>query len=388
MNSSINVTQNHENLPSFFDQYAHRKLSEQDQRVRESLHRRQITLSKILKLEDAYKISFDIGNNISLNFLESQLLKQIEVAADFIRDFQIGILGQRTGLFQLYEVEIAIDNQLRNTLVFAAGKLSIHIPYCQSRFLGRYLQDQELKKLWNLGKHLAKNSPIRKLWWLFNPIGEFRSNLRTTLVLAAQKQILGIDKLVLKFGLADLSDSDAQPPGNMTVEQTSSSFKDSVITFLKASVNEEKLGFNLELALQNQDDSTLVQLLSLYRENLTDSAQIEELIETSALSLQEVIHEEQSKLNLKMFGFVNVGNYHRIDVALNLSSGYLKKYIEIVPRKTEIKALQFGFVNVYTIDDITVKPSFHSAIKINFETAALERSLRELSPQGSLLTPK
>lgn len=101
-----------------------------------------------------------------------------------------------------------------------------------------------------------------------------------------------------------------------------------------------------------------------------------------------MIHEEQSKLNLKMFGFVNVGNYHRIDVALNLSSGYLKKYVEIVPRKTEIKALQFGFVNVYTINDITVKPSFHSAIKINFETAALERSLRELSPQGSLLTPK
>ncbi|NEO97532.1 MAG: hypothetical protein F6K58_02230 [Symploca sp. SIO2E9] len=356
--------------------------------MHESLHRRQIPLSNISRLEDAYKISFEIANNISLNFIENQVLRQIEVAADFIRDFQIGILGQRTGIFQLYEIEIAIDHHLRKTLIFEAGKLSIYIPYCQSRFIGRYLQYQELKKLWNRGKHLAKDSPIRKLWWLFNPIGEFRSNLRATLVLAAQKQILGIDKFVLKFGLADLSDSDAQPPENLTLDYKSSSFKDNVIAFLKASVNEEKLGLNLELALKDQDDSSLIKLLNLYRENLTDSAQIEELIETSALSLQEVIHEEKSKVNLKMFGFVNVGNYHRIDVELNFSSGYLKKYVEIISRKAEVKAIQFGFVNVYTIDDITVKPSFHGAIKVNFEAAALERALRELFPQDSLLTPK
>jgi hypothetical protein len=79
-----------------------------------------------------------------------------------------------------------------------------------------------------------------------------------------------------------------------------------------------------------------------------------------------------------MFGFVNVGNYHRIDVALNLSSGYLNKYIEVIPRKANIKAVLFGFVNVYTIDDITVKPNFHGGMKLNFETAALEKSLKEL----------
>ena len=74
-----------------------------------------------------------------------------------------------------------------------------------------------------------------------------------------------------------------------------------------------------------------------------------------------------------------MGNYHRIDVDLNLSAGYLKKYIEIVPRKADVKAIQFGFVNVYTIDDITVTPNLHSAMKIDFETAALERALQELN---------
>ena len=114
------------------------------------------------------------------------------------------------------------------------------------------------------------------------------------------------------------------------------------------------------------------------KKNLADPGQIEELIDTGVFSLQEIIHEEKSKVDIKMFGFVNVGNYHRIDVALNLSSGYLKKYVELVPRKVELKAIQVGFVNVYTIDDITVKPNFHGAMKLNFEAAALERSLREL----------
>ena len=79
-----------------------------------------------------------------------------------------------------------------------------------------------------------------------------------------------------------------------------------------------------------------------------------------------------------MWGFVNVGNYHRIDVDLNISTGYWKKYIELVPRKANVKAVQFGFVNVYTIDDITVKPNLHRSVNIDFETAALERSLQEL----------
>jgi hypothetical protein len=60
---------------------------------------------------------------------------------------------------------------------------------------------------------------------------------------------------------------------------------------------------------------------------------MEELIDAGALSLQEVIHEEQSHVNVKMFGLVNVGNYHRIDVALNLSSGYLRKYVELFQEK-------------------------------------------------------
>jgi hypothetical protein len=116
----------------------------------------------------------------------------------------------------------------------------------------------------------------------------------------------------------------------------------------------------------------------LFKKNLADPGQMEELIDAGILTLQEVIHEEQSQVEIKMFGFVNVGNYHRIDVALNLSSGYLKKYVELVPRKALIKATLFGFVNIYTVDDVTVKPNYHGAIKLNFEAAALEQALREL----------
>jgi hypothetical protein len=199
-------------------------------------------------------------------------------------------------------------------------------------------------------------------------------------LLAVQKQILGIDKLLVKFGLVDVGDNPSQPEKDDTA--TTQSFKENAIAFLKTTVKEDKLGVNLELTLKNQDEATLARLLDLYKKNLADPGQMEELIDTGVLSLQEVMTEEQSEVDIKMVGFVNVGNYHRIDVTLNLSSGFLRKYIEVIPRKAQIKAIQFGFVNVYTIDDITVKPNFHGAIKLDYETAALEQALRELQLAG------
>jgi hypothetical protein len=211
-------------------------------------------------------------------------------------------------------------------------------------------------------------------------------------LLAVQKQILGIDKLAIELGLANLSDDqilrskevdrEVQDFKNATLltdrVNATSTLASEIITFLKQAVNEDKLGVDLDLILNKQDEATLVKLLGLFKKNLADPSQMEELINVAVLSLQEVIHEEQSQVEIKMFGLINVGNYHRIDVALNLSAGYLKKYIELVPRKAEVKAIQFGLVNVYTIDDITVKPNFHSAMKLHFETAALERALKEL----------
>ncbi|MEC4986911.1 MAG: hypothetical protein SAK42_22645, partial [Oscillatoria sp. PMC 1076.18] len=95
-------------------------------------------------------------------------------------------------------------------------------------------------------------------------------------------------------------------------------------------------------------------------------------------TINQVISQEKSKINVKMFGFVNVGNYHRIDVELNFNFGNIKKYLELVPREVEIKAVLFGFVNVYTVDDITVKAKIISSLKIDLETAACERSLQDL----------
>ncbi len=379
MTQTLNRAQNHEDFLYFFQQYATEALKTQDLNVNESLRRRQLPVTKIRRLEDAYTISFKLGNNIRLNQIKKQVLQQIDAAAYFIRDFQIGVLGQQTSIFHLYEIEIQIERNIRYALAFESGKLLIQIPYWQVNFLGRHISYQQMKDCWNRGQHLPKVSPTRRVWWLFNPIGEFRSNLRSMLLLAVQKQILGIDKLFIKFGLVE---DHHQNLSEKTGEPKNQSFKENAIAFLKATVNEDKLGVNLELALKNQDETALVRLLGLFKKNLADPGQIEELIDTGVLTLQEVIHEEQSQVDIKMFGFVNVGNYHRIDVALNLSSGFLKKYVELVPRKAEVKAIQFGFVNIYTIDDITVKPNFHGAMSFNFETAALERALRELQLVG------
>lgn len=372
MAQALNQTQNPEASLDVFQHYAAESLQNHEQEVREALTRRHIPLINVQSLGEAYKISLKLGDDISLKSIQKTVLQQIDAAAYFIRDFQIAVLGQRTSVFHLYEVEIQIERNIKYSLRFESGKLLIQLPYWQVSFLNRHLSYQELITEWNRGKHLSKGSPVRQLWWLFNPIGELRSNLRAMLLLAVQKRILGIDQLFVKFGPLDVGE---YPKADVMGSQN---FKDSAIAFLKQTVDEDKLGLNLDLVLKNQDETTLAQLLGLFKKNLADPGQMEELIDAGTLTLQEVIHEEQSQVGIKMYGFVNVGNYHRIDVALNLSSGYLKKYVELVPRKAEVKAVLFGFVNVYTIDDITVKPNFHGAMKLNFEAAALERALREI----------
>lgn len=247
------------------------------------------------------------------------------------------------------------------------------------------LSCQDIKNLWNQGKHFEKNSSFYRSWWLFNPIGELRSNLRGMLLLAINKKILRIDKILNEYGCAEQSERKPQFLSNKIGDiinfnhnLTALQIHTAILTFLKTTVNEEKLGVNLEQILKDQDEATLAHLLALFKNNLTDPSQIEEILSTGVLILKEVMEEQESKVQIKMLGFVNVGNYHYIDVALSLSSGYLKQYIEVIPRKTAINATLLGFVNVYTIDDITVKPNFHGALHLNFETVALERALTEL----------
>lgn len=374
MTRSLPRSRNYEDFLNFFQDYAIQALRNRDEEVSDALRRRQIPPSKIRPLDETYTIVLKLGSNLRLNPIKKQVLKQIEAAAYLIRDFQIGILGQRTGVFHLYEVEIQIERHIPYALTFESGKLLVQIPYWQASFLERYLPYQQLKTLWHRGEQFAKRSPVRRAWWLFDPIGEFRTNLRTMLLLAVQKQILGIDKFFTKFGLADTETQARVTDG----EPKKRGFKEGAIAYLKTTVDEDKLGINLDLALKDRDDKSVARLLSLYKQNLADPGQMEELIDAGILSLQEYLCEEQSQVDIKMYGFVNVGNYHRIDVTLNLSAGYLKKYVELVPRKTDVKAVQFGFVNVYTIDDITVKPNFHGAMKLNVEAAALERALQEL----------
>lgn len=355
-------------------------LRRQDLEVRDALLRRQIPPQKVPRLESTYGITVRVGTGLSRHPLQAGIERQIEAAAAFLRDFQIGILGQRTTLFQLYEIELLVDKKVRRSFSYCAGKILIQLQYPKLARSRKYFRYQELLNTWNTGKHLPKKSALRRLWWLFNPIGDFRSNLKSTLILAVQKQILGLDKLLLRFGLLEASESDKIMSDNRD-PLVPQNFKQGVIAYLKNAVNEKKLGIDLELVLQSKDDRALLQLLRRYKETLTDPTQIEDIVDVATLTLQEAIREEQSKIDIKMLGFVNVGNYHRIDIDINLSAGYWRKYVEIIPRKNEIKALQFGFVNVYTVDDVTVAPTFHQGMRVDFETAALEKTLREFWEQ-------
>ena len=384
---AINQTQTAEDLLEFFKKYATELLRKQNQEIGEALRRRNIDTGTIQPLEKVYGISFKLSNIISLESIKDQILQQIDAIVYFIRDIHIGVIGQRSALFPLYDVEIIIDKNIKKRFKWESGKLLLYIPYINLRFFKSHFSYQTLKSLWNRGEHLDKFSPIYKFWWLFNPLGEFCSHLRLMLLLVIEKQILKINKMFTELGVIDFQKEQHLVKKDDFIGTNTNKFKpikkklevyQTILTFLKSTVDEDKLEIKLEDVLKKQNEETLIHLLSLFKKNLADPIQIEDIINTSLLSLKEVIQEEQSQIDIKMFGFVNVGNYHRIDVALNLSSGAIKNYIQVIPRKIGIKVILYGLVNVYTIDDITVKPNFQGALKLDFETATLERTLKEL----------
>ncbi|AFZ15974.1 hypothetical protein [Allocoleopsis franciscana] len=385
MTQPVNVSKKTEDLLASFQQYGYELLKKQNKEVRDALRRRHINTEDLTDIEEIYTIYCRLSSLTPLEEIKEQILQQIDEVISFIKDFQIGVLGQYNTLFHFYEVEIIIGKNIRQLFKFESSKLLIQIPYLRLRFLNARLSCQNIKNLWNQGKHFDKTSPFYKYWWLFNPIGEFRSNLRRMLLLARDKKVLGLDKLLSEYGFVEQRGRKSQflndeigDRSNFKHDLAGLQVHAAILAFLKSTVNEEKLRSNLDQILKDQDEATLVHLLALFKKNLTDPSQIEEIVSTGILILKEVMEEEESKVHIKMLGFVNVGNYHRIDVALSLSSGYLKQYIEVIPRKTAINATLFGLVNVYTIDDITVKSNFHGSLHLNFETVALERALKEL----------
>lgn len=371
MDTSIQPqTRSAEDMREFFHQYAAKLLNLQQQQVDEALKRRQVAPQESTRLEEIYQISLKLGKDIPLDKVKHKILQQLDAAADFIRDFHIGILGQKTAYFQIHEIEIYLDYKIKPLFKFSSCKLLIHIPYSAWWFEFRTLTSQEIAIRWEKGDQVDKLSPIHKYWWLLNPIGEFRASLRAMLKQAGQNQILKIDNLLDKFGLNSLESSSKR------VEE--GRFKDEAIALLKDTASSDKLGRDLTLILKNQSESMLLQLLSKYKHNLIEPRQREAMVEVGALTMQEAQQQEDSHVSIKMFGMVNVGNYHRIDVAINVNSGDLKKYVQQITRQIDVNAVMWGMVNVYTIDDITVKPSVHWSLAVDWETAALEKSLKEL----------
>ncbi|NJL02402.1 MAG: hypothetical protein HC910_18245 [Spirulinaceae cyanobacterium SM2_1_0] len=357
-------------LQTFSDEYVAIALAARDAEVQAALARRQVLDDRLPSLAEAYRLVVQPGPRLARKpNAQTRLRQQIEAAADFLRDFQISVFGQRTLMFQLYELTIRLGVPGPKRFQFQAG----HLQIARSP---KPLTQAALQQSWNQGKHLSSQSPLRNAWWLFNPLGEVRSNLKGALLFAVQRQVLGLDRVLARLGFAELPATVEAPPG----------FREQAIAYLSETVDRHKLDFDLDAALEQQSDRWLSQLLRRFRQHLLDPGGLESMLDVASLSLQETLAEERSQVKIQMFGFVNVGNYHRIDVAVNLSSGYLKKYVEVVPRQANVQATLFGFVNIYTIDDITVKPNLHQAVKLDFATAAFEQAYRELgeSPAGSL----
>lgn len=301
---------------------------------------------------------------------KARLEEQAESAAEFLKDFHFRMLGRNLSLFKVRKIRICTNghSQLDPTLTYDRAKFELtlwigpkqttNIPVSPLRRnnLHPYTRDQ-IKQAWDesdaFGKRLftgevldARKNPVRVYWKFLNPVGQVRTALRDGLRSAALLSVKTLKALNEEGGAKGL--------------------KDKMLSLLGADGSR----------LDGMDDAALRRLSSSWLEKLEDPKAAEEMaVAALSKSLQAAIESQNTKIKRKQWGFVNVENFHKIDVTLN--TGDIQTYREVVqvPDNLDIDVTQVGFVNVSTTDRVEVSVVLSAMVPARtFEIATL-RSL-------------
>lgn len=326
-----------------------------------------------------YGISFDKACNPWTNGLlardreyKERLEAQAAVAAAFLSDFHFRMLGANVSLLKVRKIKVCTGGRgpAEPTLSFDRARFEltlwigpkqptpIEVPSLRRNNLHPYSLE-ELKQGWKDGdafgkKYVvgdffdARKNPIRVYWKFLNPIGEVRTALRDGIRVAALKSAKAIADLRtdgaagLREKMLDLLENDAE---------------------VKAA-----------------DDAKILTLAEKWQGKLESPESSEEMaVAALSKSLQSAIESKNTTIKRKQWGFVNVENFHKIDVSLTV--GDIPQYREMitVPDNLDIDVSQVGFVNVSTTDRVEVDVVLRSFISPRlFEKATLRTLVHPL----------
>lgn len=301
-----------------------------------------------------------------------QIARQIESAAHFIYVYHQMVYGRPRGPFAIREIEICPKSTVKSDLSFIGGKLIIGVPYTLVQGYRPWTSDELLKK-WQGGEHLLQDGDIfnklftknklRKIWTLFDPIGQVRLSLRQSFYDRAR----GLE-------------------GSLKLLSGQDSFGRWKQILWDHMLDSRRLRFAHDQALERLfAENKGGQLLKNWQ-CLAQNPSTAEDFSWGALSVfEDAFNSTNSQVDVTIkAGLVAVGNYHQIGVRLTVSQGPYEEYMPVSllappTSTTQIKAdVQGGLVAVFTIDDIKVDVAmklFSQMVPKSLETATFDRAV-------------
>jgi len=297
---------------------------------------------------------------------KERLEAQAVSAAAFLSDFHFRMLGSNISLFKLRKIKvcvgshdvsapsIAYDRARFQLTLYIGPKQAPNVPVLPIRRnnLHPYTLD-DLKEAWKNGDHFgkkyvvgdffdARKNPVRVYWNFLNPIGEVRTALRDGIRVAALKSASALRALKDSEGAVGL--------------------KAKMLALLGD-----------DAAVGAADAAKILNVTEAWVAKLEKPEAAEEMAFAALSSgLEHAIESSKTSVKRKQWGFVNVENFHKIDVSF--STGDVPQYRETVqvPDNLDIDVTQVGFVNVSTTDRVEVDVALKSFVSAkHFEKATL-----------------
>jgi hypothetical protein len=346
-------------------------LKDTQARIKESLKRRGIDAGALPPIQESYAILVGDFPRADLESDEryEQIRSQIREAALFLQNFFIDTLGQTDGLFQFFELEIGPKQEGSSEPAFQQKAKRLLLK------LGKEVRtESELRADWDRGAQLPKSTYVSRAWPFVNPVGEFQTNVKDSLLKNAKKLAREIEELTAA------SEAPASEGPSPELAQT-------VRGLLERATQGSELPFAFDLSkLESLSHSQLTGLLKGWGKRLTDTRNVAELSEAVAEGVQASEQAAGSKVDVKIKGgWVAVGNYHNIRVQLGAASPETSNLVKIARPDQDIKAdVEGGLVAVYTIDNVSVSVDLKNSI----ESLALMKTLQQLPSLNGLLKKK
>ena len=317
------------------------------------------------------------------------LYRQIDEVVAFLADYHFRMLGRNESLFKIRGVNLCTSavgwrspvlgyDRARAELTLWLGPTRLG-PFGPGRLRKDNLTPlsaREIRQRWNAGEAWQTDTSIRDIvdkhknptrahWPLLDPIGETRTLLREVTRRVGLESALRLGERLARGGEA--------------------------LRVLADGLKAAKAPADVHAAIAGLGDRA-DRVASLWKTKLADPRAAEgmSIAAITGCLKRRVERQRALKIERTQIGFVNVENFHHIDVSLSTGDARDFEDYVVVPDSLDIQVTQWGIVNVSTTDRVEVGVALRAVSSpAAFESGTLRSVLGALGlwPSGDKHVP-